>query len=310
MIAKKKIYFYLKFLLGFAIIYFLITSIHISEIYNSLKKANAITLCFVVLFGALNLYLQYAKWKLICNETLNEFNQKKIIHSLLIGFSAGLITPMRIGEYWGRHSVISDHSFLKLSYSVVVEKFSLLFIELSVGGILSLAFIYWYLSFSLLQCIAITIVFVIFLVALIFILSGNFSLLKKIKRPIKLVNIIERYSALAVVERLLKNKLLMLSFLQFFCYLIQYVVLVITFSKCVDYIGIFLAACFIYFMKNFVAFITPGELGTREGVSVFTLALIGINGAAGFNAGISVFFINILIPSIVGTFFLLAKHDN
>ena len=64
------------------------------------------------------------------------------------------------------------------------------------------------------------------------------------------------------------------------------------------------------FAKTIIPPISLGELGIREGVSVFFLNKFGEAQSAGFNSSIFLFLINILIPSIVGLFLLFKKNDN
>jgi uncharacterized membrane protein YbhN (UPF0104 family) len=61
------------------------------------------------------------------------------------------------------------------------------------------------------------------------------------------------------------------------------------------------------FTKTFFPAISLSELGIREGVSVFFLGQMGVDAASAFNAALFLFFINILIPSLIGSVLLFKK---
>jgi len=63
------------------------------------------------------------------------------------------------------------------------------------------------------------------------------------------------------------------------------------------------------FAKTFFPAVSLGELGVREGVSVFFLGQMGVSAAPAFNAALFIFFINILMPSLIGLIFLFKKNN-
>jgi uncharacterized membrane protein YbhN (UPF0104 family) len=50
--------------------------------------------------------------------------------------------------------------------------------------------------------------------------------------------------------------------------------------------------------------ISLADLGIREGISLFYFSLFGTEKTAIFNASVLIFFLNILIPALIGSFFL------
>jgi hypothetical protein len=61
------------------------------------------------------------------------------------------------------------------------------------------------------------------------------------------------------------------------------------------------------FVKSVIPPISLGELGIREGVSVYFVKQLEENAAVGFNASISLFLINILLPALIGLILLLKR---
>ncbi len=98
----------------------------------------------VILLGVVNIFLQYSKWRLTCAEVLEVKDKFKVFRSLFYGFSAGIITPLRIGEYFGRGIEFRDKSLVQVTVATLIDKFFPLLMVASLGSISSLFFIYFY----------------------------------------------------------------------------------------------------------------------------------------------------------------------
>ncbi|MCJ7554630.1 MAG: hypothetical protein MUO34_12180, partial [Ignavibacteriaceae bacterium] len=99
------------------------------------------------------------------------------------------------------------------------------------------------------------------------------------------------------------------SFLFYLCFLIQYVLLVASFSNQLHFVDYLWAGNLVMFAKTIIPPISLGELGIREGASVYFISRLGESASVGFNASIFLFLINVLLPSIIG-FILLVKKSN
>jgi uncharacterized membrane protein YbhN (UPF0104 family) len=308
---------YLSFIKAAAaagLIIYLALYVDFDKIVSAALNANPFLLCAAFLAGAANIAIQYLKWKTICNESLGETNRGKIISSLFSGFSAGIITPLRAGEYFGRYNAINKSGIVPVACGVLVDKITLLYAEVTAGGIMSLIFIKVFISPS--PALFFFYAFLFFTVSLLFtlIIIGNGPLFNFAKRVFKTGGkgggLLKKLEAASVANDGVKKKITLLSFLQYGCFLSQYAVLVWAYTGEGKLTVYLLAGAFLFLAKNVISFLTPGELGTREGLSVFILSAISVNKAAAFNAALSLFFINILVPSILGLFFLLKKNDN
>jgi uncharacterized membrane protein YbhN (UPF0104 family) len=96
-----------------------------------------------------------------------------------------------------------------------------------------------------------------------------------------------------------------LSLLVFFIYTFQFFILLNAFEK-VNFRTAVLVVPTIFFVKSLLP-ISIGDLGIREGTSVFLFGHFGISSAAAFNAPILLFVINLLLPGLAGLYFLLKE---
>ena len=125
----------------------------------------------------------------------------------------------------------------------------------------------------------------------------------------------ERYPRLFSAAKLLNNlsskllvQVLALSILHVFTFLLQLTLLIKSFSSLAMLKG-FIAASAIMATKSLIP-IAIGDLGIRESLSIFYLSKFNIVQAAAFNASLLLFFINIMIPSLLGMIIILKKKKS
>ncbi|MBT8379076.1 MAG: flippase-like domain-containing protein [Ignavibacteria bacterium] len=311
---KTAIIFSLKLIIAGGLLYYLASSIEYAEILSALQNANLYLILAALLLSVLNIYFQFAKWKLTCGQALNETKNLKIFHSLFYGFSAGIITPLRIGEYFGRAIAFKDKSLLRVTAATLIDKFFPLVIVVFLGSILGVMFLYFVFDISTYLALSLFIVlFTLFYLFFLLIMNQRFwdnvffSSLKNSKRMHK---IFEQLKVLKSLDRTYLLKMSLLSLLFYLCFLVQYVLLVSAFSHNHNLLEYFWAGNLIMFAKTVIPPISLGELGIREGASVYFLTQFGETSAVAFNASIFLFIINLLIPAFIGLVLLFKKNDN
>ena len=314
LINKTTLVIVAKLIIAAGLLIYLINSVEYNQIISAINEANLILIGLVMILGILNIYLQYSKWRITCNEVLGVKNNSKVFRSLFYGFSAGIITPLRIGEYFGRGIEFRDKSLVQVTVATLIDKFFPLLMVASIGSVSSLLFIYYYHNVSIYIVLSLFVLIFSFFYLLIMLLVSNrfwnsllFSRLNTSERVRPFLD------KLRVFENLDKKyffKMILISFLFYSCFLIQYALLVIAFSNHYDFIHYLWAANLIMFTKTIIPPISFGELGIREGASVYFLSQMGETASVGFNSSILLFIINLLIPALIGVGMFLRKNDN
>ena len=301
-----------KILIAGGLLFFLIQWVEYDKIVYALSNANLYIIAVVLLLGIINIYLQYAKWNLTSRAVLRVNDKLKSIHSLFYGFSAGIITPLRIGEYFGRGIEFKDRSLLQVTLATLVDKFFPLIIVAFIGSISSLLFIYFYYQVSLYIVIALfIIIFTLFYIFILLILSNKFwdtVLFSRIKSSQKLKTFFDRLKVFQNLDKKYFYKMFLISFLFYSCFLIQYGLLVTAFSNHYNFLNYLWAANLIMFTKTIIPPVSMGELGIREGASVYFLTQMGESASVAFNASILLFIINLLIPALIGVGLFFRKN--
>ncbi|MCB0742882.1 MAG: flippase-like domain-containing protein [Ignavibacteriae bacterium] len=306
---KNRLKLLAKIFIAVVLLYYLVDYVNYEEIIIALKKSDKQLIILVFLLSFLNIYLQFIKWKVVCNSLIGVFDDNKIWLSLFYGFSGGIATPIRIGEYVGRKLPFENTTLMKVSIATMIEKFASLFLVLIIGGIGGAIFLSKYYTIALAIPILLSITgFVIAILALskgvkflrIFLnqLRNKFPFFQNLFMELKYAKELGKESL---------RKLLTFSLLFYFVYILQYALLVLAFNNGGDFFSAIWAGTIVMFAKSFLSFISFADLGIRESASVFVLSKIGLSKAVGFNSAIFLFLFNLLIPSIIGLFLLIKK---
>lgn len=303
-----------KIVIALGLLVYLFITINPAEIIKSLKQANLFFIAAAVLLGFFNLYLQFYKWKLTVNILLQEEQNSKIWTSLFYGFSAGIFTPARIGEYFGRAIAFKNKSLLKVTLATLVDKFFPLLIVAVFGSVASIFFINFYYNTALNISLALFIVIFTLFYFIIFLIFKDWFwdnlLFKRLKNSGRLILVYEKVKAFRNLDRKYSINMLIVSSMFYLCFILQYSFLVSAFSNHYNYLDYLWAGSLIMFAKTIIPPISFGELGIRESASVYFISCFGESISAGFNASIFLFLINILFPSLIGLILLFKKNDD
>jgi len=304
----------LKIVIAGGLLTYLVFKVDVNEIMGALRNANITLILITALLAFLNIYLQFLKWKITCGYILNEKNNKKILLSLFYGFSGGVFTPARIGEYFGRAAAFKDKSLIKVAVATFVDKIFPLMAVAGFGSLASILFIHYYYHVSVYLTGSLFILtFVLFYFAYTIALDPRFwnsVLFSRINKYPRIKKIFDNFLMLKELDRFYTTQMVFISIGFYACFILQYALLTAAFSGHNNFIHYIWAGNLVMFAKTIIPPVSLGELGIREGASVFFLNMFGEVKSVGFNSSIFLFLINMLIPSVVGLFLLLKKNDN
>jgi uncharacterized membrane protein YbhN (UPF0104 family) len=252
-----------------------------------------------------NYGLQYLKWRYILRKALPDIPNALVIKSLLFGSTLGFITPGNLGEL-ARGLYFQNQSRLLVTGLNIIDKFAGMIIFISFGLLAMNKFISLADSWSNVMSISF-IIFDFLLMVFIWILVLNPKVVSRLFLQIPLkktwrTRFSELLSSLSYFHRHSIFILLMLNIAWFFVIILQYHTLVLAFTQ-VSFLESFWAVSATLFTK-IVLPISVGDLGIREVAAVFYYSLLGIKKTAAFNASVLIFFINFMIPALVGSYFV------
>lgn len=311
---KKLLLMILKIIITAVLIYYLISFIEYEKIKSALEHADYTFVFLAFLLSFVNIFLQYKKWQLICRNSLNVFNNKKILKSLFIGFSGGIVTPFKLGEFAARAVSLKNVSLVEVTLATAVDKLFPLIIVSFVGGISALLFIHFYYFVSSLLTLSLVIVFIT-LFYFLFILINNKKfweeiVYEKLSRVKFLEKHISKFKLLGSLSPKVTRQLTFITILYYLTFTTQMALLIAAFLQQYDFINYLWISNLVIFSQTIIPQVTIAELGIREGSTVFFMNLLGLSAAAGFNAAILLFVINLVIPAIAGAFLIIPKNND
>lgn len=313
LINKTTVVIAAKLIIAAGLLIFLINFIDYDQIISAINEANLLMIGLVLILGVANIGLQYIKWRITCNEVLEVKDNSKIFRSLFFGFSAGIITPLRIGEYFGRGIEFRDKSLVQVTVATLVDKFFPLLMVASIGSVSSLLFIYYYHNVSIYLVLSLfVLIFSFFYLLLMLLVSNRFwnsLLFSRLNTSSRVRSFLDKLKIFENLDKRYFYKMIVISFLFYSCFLIQYALLAMAFSNHFNFINYLWAANLIMFSKTIIPPVSVGELGIREGVSIYFLTQMGESASVGFNASIFLFIINLLIPALIGVGMFLRKNE-
>ena len=244
-----------------------------------------------------NILFQGLRWGYLLRRQTPDVPMKEIVASLFLGWTLGILTPGRVGQFTRAFAVPSAPTLPTIGLTIIDKLFTLVWIVLlGAAGFFSFFAIRpaWnWLWFPV--------------VGIILWLAFSPRQLNRILQRLcnrlpfreKLTKIISTLQTLKTRDCLVAHAFSLLTVVTFFS---QFVILISAFYP-IDYFDGMRAATAVIFVKTALP-ITFGELGVGEAASIHFFGQFGVQKAAAFNASIILFFVNLVIPSVVGLIFL------
>ena len=296
-------------LLGVFILYKkLIVNQNITDILNEIKTSFTnkrqfalMNLAFILV--SLNIYLEAIKWKFQIKPIENISNWKSFL-SIFTGMTAGMFFPNRMGNFLGRIFMLEKGDRIKAAMVTIVGGMAQMIATVSIGLIAAIFYVKKYL-------VIICFVSVLVIITLLLIYF-NIHLLKyfQILIPKKFKEKTEEYlEVFTLYKKTELLKILIISFVRYFLYTFQFVLLIWAFGVPLTYFNAMIPISLTYLAMMIVPFITITEIAVRGSVSIMIfekwLIMNGINSTFGmmvFSASSLLWIFNIAIPAIIGLF--------
>jgi uncharacterized membrane protein YbhN (UPF0104 family) len=267
-----------------------------------------------MLLMGVNWALEARKWQILV-QPLEPLSFIRSFLAILSGLSLAVVTPNRIGEYGGRILYLRNINKLRAIMVTVVGSFSQLIITI-IFGILGLA---WDIHFTAVRlqrnpltsglwqkfslCIlGLLLVGCITLYFRLDLIVNLFDRFRPLRRLRTFVQILGRFSPVEL------RRVLILSALRYFIFSIQYLLLLQLLGVSVIWWQGLLMISLIFLVMAIVPTIALAEVAIRGEVSLFFLGMLSKNSLGIASATVAIWFINLILPAILGSLLLLRVH--
>lgn len=319
MLANKNIKIFINYFLGPLLFAWLVFSIYQSiknqpqlevswqQIQRSFQSVKILYLVAALLLMPVNWGLEAQKWK-VSVAAIQPVSFIQAFKAVLSGVTFSVTMPNRVGEYLGRVLYLHEGSRLKTISVTLVGSFAQLLTTLwaGVAGLVVLKkqllttypdMTIWY-QFILYGLMALVVV----LTLLYFNVAGAVSLFHKWIKNKKYLYLVE---ALNNFHGSLLLQILLLSLVRYGVFMVQYMLLFYLFEVNVPAATIGWVMSVIFLAMAIVPSIALVEVGIRGEISLKLMGLFSANSLGIGLTSVTVWFMNLMVPAIVGSLLLL-----
>jgi len=278
------------------------------RIRQSFQSYKIIYLVLAILLILVNWGLESWKW-MISVRTFYHLKFLQAFKAVLSGVSFSVTMPNRVGEYFGRIMYLPEGNRLKTISVTLVGSFAQLLITIIVGtaGLIILKpslvshfpqLKIWY------QFIVYGLVILVGVMLLIYFnVAGSVNLFNRWIRNQKYVYLVE---ALRKFHTVLLLQVLLLSFLRYFVFVIQYILVFHLFEVNIPANLIATVMSVVFLAMAIIPSIALVEVWLRGEISIKLMGLFSLNTLGIGFTSVTVWFINLILPAIAGSLLLLS----
>ena len=270
--------------------------------------SNEIIPFFILIFilQFLNWTLEAIKFKILLPDPKG-VKFLDIIKSVYVGNLTALITPKRLGNFIGRNWFLKRKTN-DITLSTVTGNIFQLLATL----IMAFSSFFYLFLFKKEKILSVSfdplLFFIIYGIALIIIgyllFTNNWeSILKKI-RLLDYFNLSTDY--LDKISFFKRFCVLIFALLRYWIFILQYYILFSGFGLSIDYVQVIVLVSVLFGIVTFLPSIAPGNLGTREAVSIFILggSFLGVELSI---VSFIVWIVNVVISGLIGAVILISS---
>ena len=261
----------------------------------------------VIVLMIVNWSLEAVKWK-VSVRAVQQVSFLKAFRAVLSGVSFSVSTPNRVGEYLGRVLYMDEGNRLKTISITITGSISQLIItllmgciglillrsEIETGQIISPLWI----KVILYGVIAVLSVLLLFYFRLSWLIKWV-DRLPGSNRFAYLINALEDFNAGLLI------KLLLLSFLRFLVFIVQYYLLFRLFAVDISLWQCLWSVSITFFVLAVIPSFAIADIGLRGEVAIKLIGLFSINQLGILFTTITIWFVNLIVPAIIGSLLIL-----
>jgi hypothetical protein len=247
----------------------------------------------------LNWSLEAIKWQNLILK-IEKISFKSSLIAILTGLSLSFFTPFNIGTYLGRVWQLQSKKRYEVFGSLLLSSFLQSIFTFGFGAIAVLIYLpnqYWQLNSKYTFTLLFVGILILFL-AIYFI--------KKHPKYYRFVSILEKYTVKEITY------LLAISGLRYLVFCTQFVLVLLAWKVNLKLSVLFTSVSMSFALKSSLPTLNfLSDLGIRESAAVYTFGFYTAELESVLMASLSLWLINIVLPSLVGSFFLYkAKLKN
>jgi hypothetical protein len=262
---------------------------------------SVMTLVVSLMF--VNWILESVKWRRLIS-SVERISLWQSIESVFCGLTWAVFTPNRIGEYGGRVFFLSPKRRIIGVVAMAVGNIGQMVLTNVFGAIAVCVFIYRFKSLNntlfLAVCVmaaAFSLFFLVFYFNIRW-LNGLLLSMKFTRKYKKFYLILSRYKKLELF------KILMFCLARYLVFSTQYFIMFFWLIPDLHYLDIIMVVCILFFVQSALPSLDLFDIGIRSITALFFFKYLTSHNTAVVACIASIWLINIIIPAILGSYFV------
>ena len=271
----------------------------------SIKKQQVVfTLAFVVVLMFLNWLLESLKWQYL-SKRLVSISVWEAIEAVFCGLTWAIFTPNRIGEYGGRVMFLPSRKRVHGVFAMAVGSFAQNVITNVTGLLAGLWFVYYFLNINTWLYLGLAVLVIIFLGLLLvfyFNIKWLVDLLDRVsflKKHHRFFDIMGRYQTKELIV------VIGYSLARFFVFTYQYYLVIHLLLPDIPFIQMTLTVIVFIFIQSAMPSLDLLDIGVRSFTATYLFVYLTNQQIAIIAAVSAIWLINLIIPAIMGSVFVL-----
>lgn len=258
---------------------------------------------FVLILMLVNWGLEALKWKRLL-KNIEVLTVWRAIESVFCGLTWAVFTPNRIGEYGGRVFFLSPKRRVIGIVAMAVGNIGQMVLTNIFGAICICIFIYRFvnLDYRLVYALfALSAMFCLFFLVFFFNikwLNGLLLSMRFTRKYKKFYSILGRYQK----QELLKILLFCLA--RYVVFSTQYFIMFFWLIPDIHYLDILMMVCILFFVQSTLPSLDLFDIGVRSVTASYFFSFVTTQDVAVIACTASIWLINIIIPAILGSYFV------
>ncbi len=254
----------------------------------------------------LNWGFEARKWQLL-GQKLEPLSFWRAYRAVMVGLTLGFITPNRLGDYAGRVLELKSRQRLEAIGAIFIGRFCQLVATVLAG---SVGLLYFILVFAWQAYPGVSLsVFMLLLalcVAMLLLLYNAKAMVAVVAAIKPLRTFVPYLSIMGTYTSFEMTRLLWLSLGRYTVFLVQFILLLILFEVRLSPLQYLSGVSGTFFLKSVVPSVSLlSDLGVRELSAMYLFGLLGQARLQVLSASLSLWLLNIAVPSVVGLAFVL-----
>lgn len=263
---------------------------------------NTLKIIFLVILIFVNWGMEAKKWQILASK-IEKITFIEAYHSVLVGLSLGFFTPANVGDYAGKIWQLKSKNKAEGFGAILLGNGIQFYVSLVFGEMAYL--VIWRKAITIFDQI-ISCVVALALISGIFIYHYRIKIIEFLPKFSWLNPLQNHFEMMIKFDSNEMMQLFIWSILRYSIFSLQFILALLIFKVNIHFIDLWAVSCLVFLFKTIIPAINfISDLGVREYTALHFFSLFSVNNSSIIMAIFCLWFLNILLPVLLGGLLIL-----